>query len=385
MSRTRPLQVLDVLVVLALAVSALVQVWAASAASLVGGRAVHVVLVLAVTLPLLLRRRHPATVFLVVYGAAWLQGELGGDLGQPWFAVLLALYAVGAHASMPGSLAGPLAVLALVAIDVPRLLDGASWDEIVPAWFILLGAWALGRWVRSRTQDTTQLRERVAASEREAEEQASRAVAEERARIARELHDLVAHSMGVIVIQAQGAERALDGRPDEARRALRSIESAGRAALEEMRRMLGLLTGPADNTTAPQPSLSSLATLADHVRQAGLSVDLTVDGEVRPLPAGVELAGYRVVQEAMTNALKHADASRLDVRVHYLPTCLEIRVQDDGTRASSENGQPASGRGLVGMRERVSLYGGTLRTGRLDGAGFGVHARIPLATPEATA
>lgn len=213
------LLLLDVLVVAALAVTALVQVWLAREGEWEGGRAVQTVLVAAFTLPLLVRRRFPATVFVTVVAAAWVQLELGGSLGQPFFAAVIGLYSTGAHARAPQTFVGPAAImLQVVLVDVPRLRDGDPVDEVVPAWFILVGVWAFGRWIRRRARESLDLTERAEAAERDLQEQAARAVAEERARIARELHDLVAHSMGVIVIQAQGAQRAIDTAPEQARR-----------------------------------------------------------------------------------------------------------------------------------------------------------------------
>ncbi|MDQ4055582.1 MAG: sensor histidine kinase, partial [Actinomycetota bacterium] len=209
-------------------------------------------------------------------------------------------------------------------------------------------------------------------------ESARRAVADERARIARELHDLVAHSMGVIVIQAQGAQRAIDPSPERAREALASIERAGRSGMAELRRLLGLLTETGDDadSTAPQPGLDQLPDLVDRVRATGLAVDLAVEGDVRPLPAGLELTGYRIVQEAITNVLKHAGATTVDVRVRYQPDSLDIDVRDHGRGSASAatNG----GHGLVGMRERVGLYGGSVTAGPRPEGGFSVRARIPV-------
>jgi signal transduction histidine kinase len=207
-------------------------------------------------------------------------------------------------------------------------------------------------------------------------------VAEERARISRELHDLVAHSMGVIVIQAQGAQRALDTSPDQAREALSAIETAGRLGMAEMRRLLGLLAdGGADAATAPQPTLREIPELVARLRATGMPVDLRVEGAVRALPTGVELTGYRIVQEALTNALKHAGRAQVDVRLRYEPNCVDIEVTDQGPTDSTQpiNGHDSGSRGLTGMRERVSMYGGTLETGpRTGSGGFSVHARIPL-------
>lgn len=206
-------------------------------------------------------------------------------------------------------------------------------------------------------------------------------MAEERARIARELHDLVAHSMGVIVIQAQGAQRVLDTAPGQAGAALASIEAAGRTGMAEMRRLLGLLTTTGEDAgTTPQPTLKEIPDLVARIRETGLHVDLTIEGTVRDLQPGVELTGYRVVQEAMTNVLKHAGTSTVEVRINYQADCLDIQVRDRGSQRNDAVA-PAGrgGHGLVGMQERVGLYGGTLRAGlRPDGQGFAVHARVPV-------
>lgn len=382
MKHPRLLLLLDVVVVAALALTALVQVWQTPAGQWEGGRAVHSVLVAAFTLPLLVRRRFAAAVFVVVTAAGWVQLELGGGLGQPFFAVVVGLYSVGAHAPAPQTFLGPAAIaVQVVLVDVPRLRDGDPVDEVVPTWFILVGIWAFGRWMRRRGRESLDLTQRAEAAERDLQEQAARAVSEERARIARELHDLVAHSMGVIVIQAQGGQRAIGTAPEQARAALASIEAAGRTGMAEMRRLLGLLTTTGeDAATAPQPTLGDVTDLVAGVREAGLHVDLTVAGTVRDLQPGVELTGYRVVQEAMTNVLKHAGTSSVEVRIDYQPDCLDIQVHDRGPD-SSEVVVPAgrAGHGLVGMRERVGLFGGTVRAGpQPDGKGFVVHARLPL-------
>ena len=382
MARSRILLILDVVVVVALAGSALVQVWQSADSEWEGGRAVHSVLIAAFTLPLLVRRRFAVIVFVTIVAAAWLQFELGGELGQPFFAAIIGLYSVGAHAGRPETFLGPAAVVAMIAfVDVPRLRDGDPVDEVVPAWFMLSGIWAFGRWMRHRARDTLELAERAEAAERDLREQAEQAVAEERARIARELHDLVAHSMGVIVIQAQGAQRALDAAPEQSRSALASIEEAGRTGMAEMRRLLALLVATEDEVgTAPQPSLEQVPDLVARVREAGLRVDLSVDGAVRALPAGVELAGYRVVQEAMTNALKHAEQSPVQVHISYETDHLDIEVRDRGPASEpvARSTGAGGGHGLVGMRERVSLYGGTLSAGSRPEGGFVVHARLPI-------
>ena len=372
---------IDLVVVLALAVTAVAQLWASSPPGLVGGPTVHTVLAVSCTLPLLLRRRFAVAVFLTVVVAAWVQFELGGGLGQPFFAVIVALYAVGAHASRPVTYVGPAGVVLLVLLaDIPRLRDGAAWDEVVPAWFVLLGVWGFGRWMRHRARAAEALRERAETAERERHDQAARAVTAERARIARELHDLVAHSMGIIVIQAQGAQRAIDTSPERAREALGSIEAAGRSGLTEMRRLLGLLTDGADASTTPQPTLHGVADLVAQLRSAGMPVDLRVEGSVQTLPPGLELTGYRIVQEAMTNALKHAGQVPVDVRLRYEADWLDIEVVDAGRNGSVQSlvAHDSGSRGIVGMRERVSLYGGVLHTGFRPGGGFAIHAKLPL-------
>lgn len=372
----------DLVVVLTLAVTAFLQLWLAPPADLTGGTAVHTVLAAGFTLPLLLRRTYAVPVFVTVVASAWLQLELGGGLGQPFFAVIIALYAAGAHARRPYTYVGPAAVALQIALaDIPRLQDGAPADEVVPAWFILVGVWGFGRWMRHRARSAAALTERAEAAERDQAEQAARAVDEERARIARELHDLVAHSMSVVVIQAQGAQRALATAPEQAEEALRAIETSARNGLAEMRRLLNLLTDRGmQGGTTPQPTLHQVPELVAQLKDAGMPVELHIDGAIRSLPAGVELTGYRVVQEAMTNALKHAGQVPVDVTLRYQPECLHIEVDDagpaDGVRRL--DGQDSGSQGLVGMRERVALYGGTLHTGPRPGGGFSVRARLPI-------
>jgi signal transduction histidine kinase len=383
MPRARLQLLLEVVVVLTLAVTAVAQLWVSPPAGLMGGPGVHTALAAASTLPLFVRRRFAVAVFVTVVASAWLQFELGGGLGQPFFAVIIALYALGAHGSRPFTMLGPASVVLLaILVDIPRLRGGAPWDEVVPAWFILFGVWGFGRWMHIRAQAAAALTERAEEAERGRHEEAVRAVNAERARIACELHDLVAHSMSVIVVQAQGAQRALDTSPEKTREALSSIETTGRLGMAELRRLLGLLTdGGAAAATVPQPTLQEIPQLVARLRATGLSVDLSVEGAVRALPAGVELTGYRVVQEAMTNALKHAGRAQVDVQLRYGPDWFDIEVTDQGPTGGMQplDGHDSGSRGLIGMRERVSLYGGTLEAGPRPGSGgFSVHARIPL-------
>jgi signal transduction histidine kinase len=203
-------------------------------------------------------------------------------------------------------------------------------------------------------------------------------VAEERARIARELHDLVAHNVSVMVVQAGGERHALGEEQESTRAVLASIEQAGRQALAEARRLLGMLRSKDDaEELEPQPSVDHIDVLVEQVERAGLPVGLTVEGERMPLPAGVDLCAYRIVQEGLTNALKHAGPARAEVLLRYAPRTLDVEVRDDGRGASQANGA-GGGHGLIGMRERVALYGGELETGPRVGGGFEIRAHLPL-------
>ena len=377
MSLSRAARIADVLVVVLLAGSAQLQVWTRDASAWQSGPAVNAALAAVATLPLLVRRRHALLVLSVVVVAGWLQYEVDGDLGQPFFALVLGLYSVAAHANRMQALLGAGAAAAvLLWSDLPRLRDGAPWDEVVPAWFVLAALWGFGRWMRRRRREVQRLHEHTSMLERSREEDTRAAVAAERARIARELHDLVAHSMGVIVIQSQAAQRVLRHDPLAAERSLTSIESSGRQGLAEMRRLLDVLVGAEDAAPlSPQPSLQHLDALVAEVRSAGLPVDVSVLGEQRTLPPGVDLAAYRIVQESLTNALRHARDARATVSVVYHRDGVDVEVSDDGRSVEGEGG---AGRGLVGMRERVALYGGSLDAGPRPGGGFLVRASLPV-------
>jgi signal transduction histidine kinase len=367
----------DAVLVTVLVVSGQLSVWTADAGALSGDRPVHAVLLAVVTVPLYVRRYRPLAVLVLVLGATWMQYELGGQTFQPWFAILLALYALGSHADRRSLLIGAgVTAAAILAIDVPRLLSGDPVDEVVPAWLVLAGTAALGRWIRHRRRETRELATRAEVAERTRSEHAARAVADERARIAHELHDLVAHSVGVIVIQAQAGQRAMDADPAAARSAFGAIEAAGRQGLAEMRRLLHLLTATDDRSVAPQPSLRELDELVARVRAAGVPVEVHSDGDLGALPAGVDLAAYRIVQEALTNVLKHAGPASVTVRLRQAGGALDVEVCDDVRQPVTA--APVGGHGLVGMAERASLYGGSVETGRLPGGGFRVHARLAV-------
>jgi signal transduction histidine kinase len=243
--------------------------------------------------------------------------------------------------------------------------------EVVFDWLWFSVAAAVGLVVRSRTLHAERSESRAASLEVER----ATVLREERARIARELHDVIAHSVSVIVVQAGAAEPLVDENPARARQALQSIRTTASDALGDMRRLLGILRTTDDELAlSPQPSVVQLEPLLAQVRAAGLDVDLLVEGEPRPLPAGVDLAAFRIVQEALTNTRKHGHASRAEVALRYTSSALEIVIVDDGTATGEPSG---GGHGLVGMRERVALYGGTLDVGTADLGGFVVRAVLP--------
>jgi signal transduction histidine kinase len=249
---------------------------------------------------------------------------------------------------------------------------------VAAVYSIFAAAWALGDNLRTRRAYLAELEARAERLEREQEETARRAVAEEQARIARELHDVISHNVSVMVIQAAAGGDVFATRPDRAREALGSIESTGRDALVELRRLLGVVRPASDDDVGagfePQPGLARLPELIEHVTAAGLSVELTVAGEPRGLPAGVDLSAYRIVQEALTNTLKHAHAANARVMIRYADASLELEVIDDGSSA----GIAGRGRGIIGMHERTALLGGELSAGPRPSGGFGVRATMPL-------
>ena len=272
--------------------------------------------------------------------------------------------------------------LALNAIHRPFSIA----DLIINA--VLVGiAWIAGDNVRTRRAYTAALEERAARLERDQADNAQRAVNLERTRIARELHDVVAHSVSVIVVQAGAARRVLRRDPNRASEALTSIELTGRQALDELRRLLGMLRkydGQAPDL-APQPRLQDLDALVTQIEEAGLPVDMVVNGEPRPLPSGIDLAVFRIVQEALTNSLKHAGPARATVTLSYRPDELVLEVVDDGRGLCEGVGKDgrAGGHGLVGMRERVALYGGDVSAGPGARGGYEVRARLPFAATSA--
>jgi signal transduction histidine kinase len=321
------------------------------------------------------RRRAPLAVLVVAIAASVVAKVLPvlDAATTPAIALVVAAYSVGTHTQGLRSLLGAIGVGALIAVNVAGQF---SLEDFLLIALILGGAWVAGRAMRYRRERERTLERLTVDLEREREEKARAAVAEERARIARELHDVVAHAISVIILQARGARRSLATDPEETRGALDAIEETGGEALAEMRRLLGMLRRDDEEIAlAPQPSLRHLNALAAQVREAGLPVELSIEGEPVELPPGVDLSAYRIVQEALTNALKHAGPATARVVVRYGAHDLDLEIADTGAGEDQSDG---SGHGLTGMRERVSLYGGKIEAGPRVGGGFAVRARLPI-------
>jgi signal transduction histidine kinase len=302
----------------------------------------------------------------------------GGD-GVAWgIASLLAIYTVASERDGWEARVG----MALTVVLAGSILvyDDGTWNFGDILFFGVLGAtpWAFGRAIRHRREREQLLEEKAVILERDREQEMRQAVEDERARIARELHDVVGHALGVIVLQADGGRRVLSAEPQETERALETIERTGRAALVEMRRLVAMLRASEEQLALlPQPGLAQLGALAAQVRSAGLPVDVVVLGDPSPLPAGVDLSAYRIAQEGLTNVLKHAGRAHATVTVRYGAGEVAIEVADDGAGSTSSNGD--GGHGLTGIRERVAMFGGEVEAGPRNGGGYAILARLPYA------
>ncbi|MFJ8022235.1 sensor histidine kinase [Streptomyces sp. NPDC096311] len=338
-----------------------------------------------------LRRRMPEKMLVVAAAMGFAQLGLDVEVVPADFAMLVIIYTVAADGARWASrfaLIGGLCAAPLAQIRWPQV-DSGSVSNVLIAVFQTVPfalAWVLGDSIRTRRAYLAQLEERAARLEKEREAQSKVAVAAERARIARELHDVVAHNVSVMVVQADGAAYVMDTAPEQARKALETISGTGRQALAEMRRLLGVLrTGEHQESGeyVPQPDVEQLDDLIEQCRTSGLPVDFKVEGTPRPLPSGVELTAYRIVQEALTNTRKHGGPNAgASVRLVYFDDGLGLLVEDDGKGAPhelyEEGGADGQGHGLIGMRERVGMVGGTLDAGPRPGGGFRISALLPL-------
>ncbi|MEU7434440.1 sensor histidine kinase [Streptomyces sioyaensis] len=353
------------------------------------------VFVVGLSLVVALRRKAPVQMLLLTAAIGVGQLIIGVQPNPSDFAMLVIAYTVASAPAVPrwasrcalaGALLGPALTYWRYAYDdeTRPVTANLVFTTLITVPFVL--AWVLGDSMRTRRAYWAQLEERAARLEKEREAQSRIAVAAERARIARELHDVVAHNVSVMVVQADGAAYVLDAAPEQTRQALETISGTGRQALAEMRRLLGVLrTGEQaeGGEYVPQPGVEQLEDLMDQVRGAGLPVDFTVEGEPRELPSSVALTVYRIVQEALTNTRKHGGPDvGATVRVSYRDEDLELLVEDDGRGAQQElyeeGGADGLGHGLIGMRERVGMVGGSLTAGPRAGGGFRVSAVLPL-------
>ncbi|WP_225837646.1 sensor histidine kinase [Streptomyces sp. NK08204] len=355
--------------------------------TIASGLSVSAVLCLVVAL----RRRFPEPMLLLALGTGLAQLIVDVETTVADFAMLVITYTVatvGARWASRIALAASLVAATVAQIRWPAG-HSSFFGHVALAVFQTVPfalAWVLGDSMRTRRAYFAQLEERAARLEKEREAQAKVAVAAERARIARELHDVVAHNVSVMVVQADGAAYVLDAAPDQAKKALETISSTGRQALAEMRRLLGVLrTGEHQESGeyVPQPDVEQIEDLVEQCRDAGLPVDFKVEGTPRPLPSGVELTAYRIVQEALTNTRKHGGPNAgASVRLVYFDDGLGLLVEDDGKGAPhemyEEGGADGQGHGLIGMRERVGMVGGTLDAGPRPGGGFRISVLLPL-------
>jgi signal transduction histidine kinase len=365
---------LDGLVVL-LAIVAEIKIWIVPGA---GPNVVFIVGSLLWTLPLLLRRRFPFAApvftFAVQAAASAFDPALGVET-TALVALLLSFWVVGAENERGEAIAaaaiGFASILAVAELDTRVSLENAVWGVILGG-----AACLIASALRRRGERAAELERRARRLESDREERARAAVVEERTRIARDLHDLIAHSVSLMTVQAGAARLVLPDDPARAHEPLLSVEETGREALAEMRRLFGIVRGDeGDAALAPQPGLARLDALLEQAGKAGLPVELEVEGARRTLPPGVDLTAYRIVQEALTNARKHGGAGRAQVTIRYGREALDVEIRNDRRRARVAK---EAGHGLVGMRERVSLYGGELEAGPQGEGGYAVRARLPV-------
>jgi signal transduction histidine kinase len=345
--------------------------------SLEGSEPLRVFAIALVTLPVAVRRRFTFAAVLVSASGLVLEAATMDAMNSlaELLAGLILTYSLARYVRLERAM---LAVPALVAgVGAHRLAspNGSGAADLLFDIAVVSGAWALGYAARARELRNVELERHATRLEADRARAADEAAAAERLRIAGELHDIVAHALGVVAVQAGAAEQVLDTDAERARATLGEIRATVREAVVEMRRLLGVLRAGEAERLTPQPSLAQLDELVERVRGTGLDVELVVEGPARPLPPGVELSAYRIVQEGLTNVVRHAGASRAAVAVRYGQDAVDVEVRDDG-RGPSPNGH--AGHGLVGVRERVALHGGRLDAGPLSTGGYGLRATLPL-------
>ena len=373
----------DALLAAFMAVTSVVPVLAFGDPSWGKPKALGVTLGLLSTVPVAWRARYPlsaATVVLAANAACIFAAAPNQAAFQPFVALVLCFYSAGSRAEGRRALwVPPMLAVASLPVFFAAIRHGQSSGNIIPSIVWLLAAWAVGRTVRSWRHKSMALERANRELEEQRELQAQAAVAVERGRIARELHDVVAHNVSMIVVQAGAAARVLDGDQPDVRNALEVIAGTGRETVDEMRALLGVLRsddGP--RALKPQPGLADLDQLVSGVREAGLPVTVRIEGSPRPLPQAMDLSAFRIVQEALTNTLKHAGPAQAQVTVRYEEGLVTLEIADTG---HGPQGAPGHGHGLVGMHERATMFGGQLEAAGAEGGGFTIRARLPLTTP----
>ncbi len=355
--------------------------------------ALAIALTLLVIVPFTLRRRFPLAVlsFMTIAILAYRSLNIP-ESSFTLYALLLAFFSAGAYGTRPWRdrirFLSAFATIGYLTYSV--FFIGRGWifpvktalsqvSVVLAEAFLFGAAWWIGNVFRIRRVHEIDLQERTTQLEQERDENARRAVLDERVRIARELHDVVAHHVSVMGIQAGAARRILKQQPEKANEVLSLIESSSRQAVAELQRLLGFLRQESQvDELAPQPSLNQLDVLVRHMREAGLTVEVKIEGEPQPLPPGVDLSAYRIVQEALTNTLKHAGLATAYVTLRYVPNTLELEIRDTGSNQAHDDVPEKKGRGLIGMRERVTLHGGEFFARGIPGVGFIVRAKLPL-------
>jgi signal transduction histidine kinase len=347
-----------------------------------GPRSVNAAFLVAVCLPLVVRRRQPvlALAGVFVLQAVWVGAYYNGSHQppfEPFAAGVVACFALGLHADRRGLRAGlALFALLVVATAIVLAVGGSTVGNALPVLIWWGAAIGIGRGLRERQTLVELLRERSARLERDRERDMADAALEERGRIARELHDVIAHAVSLMVVQASAERRLLAVDQQRTADTLETIETSGREALGELRRLLGVLRASGPERLAPQPGLDALPDLLEEGRRGGHEITLDVEGDPVRLPAGLDLTAYRILQEGLTNVRKHAPGAAVEINLRWRAAELEIELADDGPGPLADaNG---SGHGLIGMRERVALYGGTVSAAAAADTGFRVLARLPI-------
>jgi signal transduction histidine kinase len=370
--------VVDVSFAVALAAAGVVEIWLPLPSVVgTGDPVVSTVVAVILCLALALRRALPLATALVVLLTWPLAFSLQPILVLFWgqlVPIVIATYSVARHGSRRDSVIGAAAAAACLLFFDFGVAVLQEPGEIFFHWLVVVLAWVIGLLVHRSEQRAADAHRRAVDIEAESRTRMLGAIADERSRIARELHDVVAHAVSVMVVQAGAAEQVVDDDPAFARQALANIRSTGADALGEMRRVVAMLRDDTERPLHPQPGLDGLSALAEEARQAGLDVTVSVAGKPHLLPAGLELAAFRIVQEALTNVRRHSGASAAEVTIDYTGAAVMVQVRDDG----SGGHESTEGHGLIGMRERAALYGGRLETMPSAGHGFTVRAELPV-------